>query len=207
MTWDTISWMSLIIGAYLVGSFPTAYLASRSLRGRDIRDLGDGNSGAANIHRNLGTLAGITVAIVDMGKGALVVVVARGLIGEVGAEMAAGLAAVAGHNWPFYLQFRGGRGAATALGVLMALVPVAAVPMSLGGLILLFFVRRSIVALSFAFIPLPLLAWFVGASYLVVAYCGILPVVIGLSHLVSVRRIPHPQQQTSEETVRDLKPV
>ena len=201
MAWDSLSWISLIIGAYLIGSLPTAYLASRLYKNTDIREVGDRNAGAANVYRNLGPMAGITVGIIDIGKGALAILLARAVMDGAAVQMAAGVAAVAGHNWPFFLQFKGGRGAATALGVLMAFVPVAAIPMGLGALIILIFTRSAIVALSFAFIPLPLLSWFTGASLATISYAILLPVVVGLSHFASIRLLPQPQQDTSQKPV------
>lgn len=201
MAWDSVGWISLIIGAYLIGSLPTAYLASRHLKNADIRELGDNNAGAANVYRSLGPMAGLIVGMVDIGKGALVVLLARAMMDGQAIEMTAGVAAVAGHNWPFYLQFKGGRGAATALGALMVFVPAAAIPMALGALIILAFARNAVVALSFAFIPLPLLAWFTGASLPAILYALFLPMVVGLSHFVSVRRIFQPLRQASQGPV------
>jgi glycerol-3-phosphate acyltransferase PlsY len=199
--WDNVGWLGLILGAYLIGSFPTAYLASRLRTGSDIRELGDRNAGAANVYRNLGPVAGITVGVVDIAKGALAVLLARLVTGGVATQMVAGLAVVAGHNWPFFLQFRGGRGAATGLGVLMAIVPVAAIPMGLGALIILLFSRSAMIALSFAFIAMPLLAWFTGASLAEIGYVVLLPVVVGLSHFASLRRVPQPQEQSGQGPV------
>ena len=201
MAWDSFSWISLIVGAYLIGSFPTAYLAGRLHKTADIREQGDRNAGAANVYRNVGSVAGVIVGIVDMGKGALAVLLARVVMDGAAVQMAAGIAAVAGHNWPFFLQFKGGRGAAAALGVLMAFVPVAAIPMSLGGLILLIFARNAMVALSFAFIPIPLLAWFTSASLAAIGYTILLPAMVGLSHFASQRRLAQPQGHPSQGSV------
>lgn len=201
MAWDSFSWISLIVGAYLIGSFPTAYLAGRLNKAADIREQGDRNAGAANVYRNVGSVAGVAVCVVDMGKGALAVLLARVVMDGAAVQMAAGVAAVAGHNWPFFLQFRGGRGAAAALGALMAFVPVVAIPMSLGGLILLIFARNAIVTLSFAFIPLPLLAWFTGANLAAIGYTILLPVMVGLSHFASHKRLLQPQGRLSQGSV------
>lgn len=189
------------MGAYLIGSFPTAYLASRLHKSADIREQGDKNAGAANVYRNVGSIAGVIVAILDMGKGAIAILLAQLVIDGTAVQMAAGVAAVIGHNWPFFLQFRGGRGAAVAVGVLMAFVPIAAIPMSLGGLILLVLTRNTIVGLSFAFIPLPLLAWFTGGSLSTIGYTILLPTIVGLSHFASQRRLSQPQGHHSQSSV------
>ena len=192
---DAISWAILIVAAYLIGSLPTAYLAGRLLKGTDIRRLGDKNAGAANVYHNLGHAIGIAVGVVDIGKGAAAVLLVQALTDGAAIQMAAGIAAVAGHNWPFFLHFRGGRGAATAAGVLMAVVPIAAIPMSLAAFVILLFARNSVVALSFTFIPMPILAWFLGANLTSVAYIILLPIIVGLSHFSSVKRLPDTRPQ------------
>ena len=163
MAWESIGWVFLVFAAYLIGSFPTAHLATRRLKRQDIRALGDRNAGAANVYRNLGARAGLAVGAGDIAKGALAVLLVKFAGAETALQMTAGLAAVAGHNWPFYLQFRGGRGAATAIGVFIALIPLPAIPMSLGALLILALSRRAIVALTLFFLAMPLLTWLTGA--------------------------------------------
>ncbi len=118
-----------IIFSYLLGSVPTAYLAGYLLKGEDIRKLGSGNVGATNALRVLGKGPGITVLLIDILKGALAVTAAGDfIIGHSNQEFPAvllrvgcGIAAVAGHNWPVFLGFKGGKGVATTLGVLIGL--------------------------------------------------------------------------------------
>jgi glycerol-3-phosphate acyltransferase PlsY len=185
MPWE---WIGLLTMAYLVGSLPSAYIAGRLLKGVDIRDFGDRNSGTANACKVLGIKVGIAVGAVDIGKGIAVIFIARALAGSLGWEMVAGVVGVAGHNWPFFLQFRGGRGAATAVGVLLILLPRAMIPLSLLSMIPLFITRSTTIALACIFIPLPLVAWYTGASYPLIAYSVGLPVMVGVSHHISVRR-------------------
>ena len=196
---DAISWAFVIIVGYLIGSLPSAYIAGRILKGRDIRKLGDNNSGAANAYHNLGRITGITVCVIDTGKGAAAVLLAHTINDASTIHMVAGISAVAGHNWPFFLHFRGGRGAATTLGILMFIAPVAAIPMSLGCLVLLLFSRNPIVALSFAFIATPILAWILGINFNTIAYMILLPTIVGVSHFSGVMRAPrtHMTKQTA----------
>ena len=114
--------LAAVIG-YLLGSIPSAYIAGRLKKGVDIRKVGGGNMGALNVIREVGTAAGYAVFAADVGKGSLAVLVARWL--ELSQEwvLVAGFAAIAGHNWPVFLGFRGGKGGAAAMGVLLALVP------------------------------------------------------------------------------------
>ena len=105
--WLTLS--GVLLGAYLIGSIPTAYLATLFLRGDDIRQLGDRNSGAANVFRNVGPAAGIAVGVIDIVKGAVPVILAIMALDSNRAEMIAGALVVVGHNWPILLRFRGGQ--------------------------------------------------------------------------------------------------
>ena len=107
-----LTWVWLGLLSYTIGSLPTAYIFTRYILGQDIRDLGDNNSGAANVFRNVGTIAGVAVGAIDIIKGSLVVLLAKFLVNDMGMEMMAGGAALVGHNFPVYLKFRGGRGAA-----------------------------------------------------------------------------------------------
>ncbi len=107
----------LLVGAYLLGSVPASYLAARWSRGVDIRQYGSGNVGVANLFKLTSKWIGIAVSIFDIVKGMPLVCVAH-LLGLGIAEQAAiGLAAIAGHNWPLFLRFSGGRGMMTTLGV------------------------------------------------------------------------------------------
>ena len=94
-----MSWVGIILLAYLIGSIPAAYLAGRMVKGKDIWDEGDGNPGAGNVFRAIGPKAGLLVGAVDIGKGVVVVVLARVILGGNGIEMAAGAAAVAGPRY------------------------------------------------------------------------------------------------------------
>ena len=200
MTWVDLTSASLVLSAYLIGSIPTAYLAVRFLKGQDIRRLGDGNAGAANASRILGQRMGVTVGAIDIAKGAVAVLLVRVIVDSTPAEMIAGAAAVAGHTWPVYLQLRGGRGAATGLGVLMAMLPVLAIPVSLVALALLYWTKSTMKALSFLFISLGLLAWPVGYSYPLIAYALGIPVAVGATHYLSLRRMPPPELRSGEQT-------
>ncbi len=113
----------LTLGAYLLGSVPAAYLAARWSRGIDIRQCGDGNVGATNLMRLTSKRIAIPVVIFDLGKGALMVWTAQLLGLDITQQVAVGLAAVIGHNWPVFLRFNGGRGIFTSLGVIFILVP------------------------------------------------------------------------------------
>lgn len=143
-----MNWTSLaaVVGGYLIGSFPTAYLIGR-LNGINIFKSGSGNMGANNTYHALGTAWAAIVWVIDVGKGALVVLLARLLSGLAAVDQATittlgALAVVVGHNWSIWVtlltgELRGGKGAATAGGtwLVMAPLPVFAATIGLWGLI------------------------------------------------------------------------
>jgi len=115
----------IIVMAYCLGSVPFALLLAR---GDDVRRIGSGNVGAANVLRASGVRAGVLVAMLDIAKGAASVVLAMRLSTDGSAPAAAGFAAILGHIYPVWLRFRGGKGVATACGVFTVLTPLAALP-------------------------------------------------------------------------------
>jgi glycerol-3-phosphate acyltransferase PlsY len=119
--------LSVILG-YCIGSVPFAWLLSRRWGADDLRRIGSGNIGAANVLRASGVRAGVLVAVLDIAKGALSVALAMRLSSDVNAPAAAGLAAIIGHVYPAWLRFKGGKGVATACGVFSVLTPYAALP-------------------------------------------------------------------------------
>jgi glycerol-3-phosphate acyltransferase PlsY len=120
----------VVLISYLLGSIPTSDIAAR-LRGVDLRTIGSGNPGFTNVLRTLGPRVATPVLIVDVAKGAAAVMFvaatlgAGSSLGPTGIRLAAGLAAVAGHIWPVFARFRGGKGVATACGVFAAMAPLA----------------------------------------------------------------------------------
>jgi acyl phosphate:glycerol-3-phosphate acyltransferase len=115
----------IIVMAYCLGSVPFALLLAR---GDDVRRIGSGNVGAANVLRASGVRAGVLVAVLDIAKGAASVVLAMRLSTDGNVPAAAGFAAILGHIYPVWLRFRGGKGVATACGVFTVLTPLAALP-------------------------------------------------------------------------------
>lgn len=125
-----IEFAAVVIGSYLIGSIPSGLVVGK-LKGVDVREYGSGNIGTTNVLRTLGARYGAVVLIADVLKGVIAVVLARYIIETPTGEMAAGFAAVAGHDWSLFLKFKGGRGVATSLGALLPL----AMPGPLSGVI------------------------------------------------------------------------
>src|SRR6185312_14419997 len=116
--------------AYLLGSIPFGYLIVRAAAGADIRESGSGGTGATNVSRRAGKVAGILTLVLDALKGVLAIVVAQLIIGEGGPSIdwltaVAAIAAIAGHIFPVWLKFRGGKGVATGVGVFLMIAPIA----------------------------------------------------------------------------------
>ena len=157
---------------YLLGSFPSGYLAGRWGSRVDIRQLGSGSTGATNVLRQVGKGPALVVFLVDVFKGSAAVIVARGLLGAgaYGWLMAAGLAALAGHIWPIWLGGKGGKAVATGFGMLLGLVP--AVGLACLGVFLTSLALSRIVSISsvLAAASLPLLMAGAGAPG---AYLGL----------------------------------
>jgi len=123
---STASIILWLAGSYLVGATPTAYIAGRLARGIDLREHGSRNLGATNVYRVLGWRWAIPVALIDVAKGAMpVALFARWTSGGPWLAVAMGVAAVVGHVFSPYMRFKGGKGVATALGVFLALAPLA----------------------------------------------------------------------------------
>ena len=182
-----MTWVWLGVLCYAIGSLPTAYLFTRYILGQDIWQIGDFNSGAANVFRNVGAKAGVAVGAIDIIKGALVIVLAMVLVDDTRMEMMAGAAALAGHNLPVHLRFRGGRGAATAVGILIASVPIIGLPIGALCLVLLYLTHKAIYPLVVFLVVIPVLTWSIGYPVALAIYVVAIPIAVGLSHFFTTR--------------------
>jgi glycerol-3-phosphate acyltransferase PlsY len=143
-----LEYLAVIVFSYLVGSIPSGYIAGRVMKGIDVRDYGSGATGATNVMRTLGRPAFLGVMIADALKGYIPVLVTWFLFESHGMQVASGIAAVLGHDFPIYIGFRGGRGVATSFGVYAALaLPVSASLVAVGVFIVLAFRYMSLMSL------------------------------------------------------------
>ncbi|MDP3703554.1 MAG: glycerol-3-phosphate 1-O-acyltransferase PlsY, partial [Candidatus Omnitrophota bacterium] len=116
-----------LLGSYLIGSIPTGFLLVKWLKRVDLRTVGSGNIGATNVGRVAGRGASAAVFLIDAAKGIVPVLLIAPQASEVAgstAALACGLAAVLGHNFPLFLKFKGGKGVATTIGVLLSAMPL-----------------------------------------------------------------------------------
>jgi glycerol-3-phosphate acyltransferase PlsY len=177
----------ILIG-YLLGSIPSAYIAGRLAKGIDIRKSGDGNVGAANAFREIGPRVGLAVMAVDVLKGSAAVIIAQSFTSQP-VVFLTGFAAVAGHIWPLYIGFKGGRGEATAAGVLAVLLPQAMLIL-LGIAAIPFILTRNAMLLgAMLFAPLWLAALLMGASAALISFVIGLPCMVGIIHFLTTRRL------------------
>jgi len=116
----------LVLAAYLLGSIPFSYLIVKARTGKDVRTVGSGNVGATNAMRAAGKVAGVVAGLLDAGKGAAAVLIARELGAPPAVTGGVAFAAVLGHCYPLFLRFRGGKGGATGAGTMAVLAPPAA---------------------------------------------------------------------------------
>ena len=113
----------VIVSGYLLGSIPVGLLVVRAMTGKDVRDVGSGRIGGANVMRAAGPWVALLTGLCDGAKGLLAVYLARAVVGIPAVEALAGLAAVAGHNYSIFIGFKGGAGTATTIGGAIGLWP------------------------------------------------------------------------------------
>lgn len=190
-----------IIISYLIGSIPTAYIFGRLLKGIDIRKFGSGNVGATNAMRVLGKGPGITVLILDIFKGFLAVVFLGNLISSKIPDapgilsVVLGLSCIIGHNWTIFLNFKGGKGLATTVGVLFGLaLKIQGLIVILGLSVLVWagvFIVSRIVSLAsiISAICLPLLAIAFNQQKILIFACFIFSALTIWRHKSNIKRL------------------
>jgi glycerol-3-phosphate acyltransferase PlsY len=187
-----------VFAAYLIGAVPTGFIFAKAIKGIDIRQHGSGNVGATNVFRILGKGPGIAVFVVDFSKGLLAVTVIPLVFKQLfpgmstlngGLYLILGAAAIAGHIWTVFLNFKGGKGVATTAGVMAGLAPL----LMLAGLIIwavAFSIWRYVsLASILAAISLPTLAAITGKDIYFVFFCSVLCIVGIYSHRSNIKRL------------------
>lgn len=187
MTWTVPLFLLL---AYALGSLPTSWLVGR-LRGVDLREHGSGNLGATNAYRVLGWTAGLPVLVVDVAKGYVPAQLFPDWDGTANGALAVayGAAAIAGHVWPVTLRFRGGKGVATAAGVLLALAPLTSFIALLIWIGIVALTRYVSVGSITTATLVPVLAWMFDADASTVWFCAVVAAFVWWTHRENVRRL------------------
>ncbi len=202
------TWIVSILAAYLVGSIPTAVWVSGLFYRRDIRDYGSGNAGSTNTYRVLGFWPGLTVQLVDVLKGVVAALLpqwlgaspaidwdmARTQTHQVYLPLSCGLAAVVGHIYPVFADFRGGKGMNTLLGMMAAIFPLLAA-ISLGTFLLVLIAFRMVSLASMLatwVLPIYLLTVFINRPPVqgwLMALSIAVPLLVLYTHRTNVQRI------------------
>ena len=191
--------IAIVIG-YLFGSFPSAYLAGRLRKGIDIRKVGSRNMGAMNVFYQVGPADAALVTLADLGKGVAAILLVRWLLGK---DLISpfdlltgitGIAAILGHIFPVFLKFRGGKGAATAIGVLIFLMPWAVPVLALVFFVTVLITRNPTFSYALLLFVFPFVAGFLyvdhrNAPIALVFYSIALGVFLGIQYIPRVKEM------------------
>jgi glycerol-3-phosphate acyltransferase PlsY len=188
--------IAIVIG-YLLGSFPSAYLAGRLRKGIDIRDVGSKNMGAMNVYYEVGPIEAALVTLADLGKGIAAILLVRLLLNTTPTwpfDFLTGAAAVMGHIFPIFLKFHGGKGAATAIGILIFLMPWAVPFLAIVFFIAVLITRNPTFSYSLLLIVFPFVAGFIyvdryGEPLALVFYSIGLGVFLGLQYIPRIKEM------------------
>jgi glycerol-3-phosphate acyltransferase PlsY len=176
-----------VVVAYLLGSIPFAYLAGRA-RGVDLRTVGSGNLGAANVFRALGRRMGIGVMAADILKGVVAVVIARLITDDPWPAIAAA-AAMAGHVYPVWLRFKGGKGVAVGGGTVIALAPLAALGVFAIWILVVATTRYTSLASIIGALAATPLVWAFGYPVSSIVFVGLGSAALLVLHRDNIRRL------------------
>jgi glycerol-3-phosphate acyltransferase PlsY len=184
-------WIGCAVVSYLLGSIPTGFLWAKA-RGIDIRIVGSGNIGATNVMRALGKGPGITVLLIDAAKGFVPVFVAPVFFPRLDTnamQILCCVCVIAGHNWPCWLRFKGGKGVATSAGALLAFLPL---PLLCGlaawGVVFAILRYVSLASISAA-TTIPLATWFITKNAPLTAFTTLLSTVVIWKHKPNIQRL------------------
>jgi glycerol-3-phosphate acyltransferase PlsY len=193
---ETLSWglawpasLAALVLGYLFGSIPFGIILTRLAGGPDLRSIGSGNIGATNVLRTGNKKLAALTLLGDMLKGTAAVLVGGWLVGGREAALVAGLGAFLGHVFPVWLKFKGGKGVATYLGVLIGLKFSIAIVFAALWLSIAYLSRYSSLSALIASLLTPLLLWFWPGLYQSALLMGGLTVILWITHRENIRRL------------------
>lgn len=181
-------WLLPVLLGYLLGSLPIGPWIGR-LAGVDVQRQGSGNSGATNVARTVGKLAGIVTLLSDSLKGFVAVELAHHGWGGDGVTCAAALAAILGHSYSVFLRFRGGKGVATAFGAFLGLAPGAAAVSVLVFVLVVRLTRIASVASMSAAVSLPVACFLMGVPAILASSAAAAALFVVAKHRDNLRRL------------------
>jgi glycerol-3-phosphate acyltransferase PlsY len=181
----------VVIVAYLIGSIPFGYLIVRGKIGADIRQTGSGGTGATNVSRRAGKVAGVVTLVLDALKGSAAVLIAKTVSGEDWLIAAAAVAVLVGHVFPVWLGFRGGKGVATGAGVFVVVAPAALLCAGFLFVAIVLLTRYVSLGSMIAAATIPLFVWTQNGPrhLLIAAILGALLIVF--AHRGNIGRLAH----------------
>lgn len=185
-----------VISAYLVGSFPTSYIITKMIAGRDIREAGSKNAGATNVLRTVGKLPALITLVVDILKGVLAVTLVADFFYAFDIPLIyefyqpfLGFVAICGHIWPVFLKFRGGKGVATTLGVAAAIAPIVLLPTIVVWMAIFFTTHYVSLASIVALISFPIIASILNANFYTIMVSIAICAISIYKHKENIRRL------------------
>lgn len=179
----------VIAAAYLLGSIPFGYLFTRLFKKVDIRRHGSGNIGATNVLRLMGWSAALPVLLLDMAKGSAAVLLARALSGETVVVLASALAVLVGHCYPLFLKFKGGKGAATGIGLLIPLAGDVCAAVVLLAVVVIVLSRYVSLGSIVGAITVPFFFLFFGYDTLHLFFGAVMALLVIFRHRENIERL------------------
>lgn len=180
--------LAIFLISYIIGSIPFSYIVAKLFKGKDIRKLGTKNVGGMNVISVAGLVPGLIALFFDILKGALTVYLTEKITGNLAVSLFAGLFTVIGHNWSIFLKFKGGKGIATAIGVLLLTSPLSVLIFYLIIIpIIILITNDSFMSASIGFLIFPLILWFLEKNIWLVIFGILIAVVIIIRHLEELK--------------------
>lgn len=184
-----MTYLWIILGSYFLGSLPSGLWIGKWHSGIDLREHGSRNTGATNAYRTLGRWPALAVFVCDAGKGMLGVYLGQVLAGNELGAVVGGIAAMCGHNWSLFLNFKGGRGVATGLGVIALLSPKTTLIVFVVWAVIVYVTRYVSLGSIVAAALVPILMWFFGDSREVLLFGLAAAVFVIVRHRPNIERL------------------
>ena len=178
----------LVAAAYFLGSIPFGYLIAK-IWNIDVRRRGSGNIGATNVFRTVGTIPGLIVFILDLLKGTLAIYLSQQIITDPRWIILTGLAVILGHMFPIFLKFKGGRGAATGLGVLLGIAPDVFLGAIIIALLLVAITRYVSITSMLTSVLVPVALFMMERPYPYILFTASISALIILRHIPNIKRL------------------
>ena len=184
-----MDYIVILLSAYIIGSIPFGYIMTRLIKNVDIRHYGSGNIGATNVLRLLGWKAGLLVFLLDGAKGVAAVLLAGALSDHAALPLLAGLAVLLGHSFSLFLKFKGGKGAATGVGVLVGLSVWVTLIVLLIAAAVIAITRYVSLASILGVLSVPLLFWLFGYETVYIYFGLLAALIIVWRHRANIARL------------------